>query len=162
MVAFPNRRVLMALLSLAWPAALLLGWGCVHAESSQGLLAVRAVVARHAEVHIAQPASITVTAADVARGYLDLPAPMQVVVRGNMREGYCLLFERSGDEVGDVQVRGLGQPLVVGANEAMSERPAPGAGYWREQLSLQLRIALAPQAVPGEHAWPLRISLMPR
>lgn len=162
MLAFPTRSVFMALCALAWPAALLLGCGSVHAESSRGLLTVRAVVARHAEVHIAHPASITVTAADVARGYLDLPVPVQVEVRGNMREGYCLLFERSGDEVGDVQVLGLGQPLVVGAAEAMSERPAPGSGYWREQLSLQFRIALAPRAVPGEHAWPVRISLLPR
>ncbi|MDE2606907.1 MAG: hypothetical protein KGL68_13390 [Burkholderiales bacterium] len=152
----------MALLNLTWLAAVLFGCGSAHAENAQALLHVSAVVARHADVSIAQPASITVTAADVARGYLDLPVPVRVVVRGNMAEGYCLLFERSGNEVGEVQVLGLGRPLVVGADEAMSERPAPGRGFWREQLSLQFRIALAPQAVPGEHAWPVRISLMPR
>lgn len=156
------RAALVALLVLAWPAALVLGCATARAESDSGLLAVRAVVARHASVSVSQPASITVTAADVARGYLELPVPVQVVVRGNMSEGYCLVFERRGDEVGDVQVLGLGQPLVVGATEAMSERPAPGAGFWREQLSLRFRMALAPAAAPGEHAWPVQISLLPR
>ena len=155
--ALPNPRATLALLAAA--AGLALACGSARAEGGQGLLAVRAVVARHASVSVAPPVSIAVSAEDVARGYLELPVP--VTVRGNMSEGYSLLFERRAGEFGDVRILGLDQPLVVGAAGAVSTRPAPGHGMWRDQLSLRFRLALAPGATPGERAWPVRISLLP-
>jgi hypothetical protein len=122
---------------------------------------VAAVVARRASISIAQPSSITFTAADVARGWVDVEAPVQVLVRSNIPQGYTLVFERRGDAVREVQVLGLGTPLVLAGGPAMGARPAPAKGYWTDAVTLRFRFALPAGTPPGEQAWPVQISLLP-
>lgn len=138
-------------------------WSCMppdaHAEES--LLRVTAVVARRATISVAQPRSMLVTAEDIARGWLEWMTPIHVRVRSNAPEGYTLVFERSGTGVREVQVLGLGAPLVFAAGQAMGSRPAPQRGFWTDEVMLRFRFALPPGTAPGEHAWPVRISLLP-
>jgi hypothetical protein len=42
----------------------------------------------------------------------------------------------------------------------MASRPAAGRGLWREQLQLRFRFDLGPHVRPGQHPWPLNISMM--
>jgi len=123
-------------------------------------LVVRATVLRHASIRIAPPRTFTVSEADVARGYVELAAPLDVQVQSNVREGYTLVFERLGEQVRQVHVQGLQAALLVGDGSTMASRPAAGRGVWRDQLQLRLRFDLDPQAKPGQLPWPLNISLM--
>lgn len=129
-------------------------------QAAEAALSVRAVVQRHASVRLAQPASMTLSAADVARGWVEVVAPVDVLVQSNAPEGYTLAFARHGTQVRQVRVLGLQGELMVGAEGALTARPATGPGMWRETLRLRLRFDLAPDARPGEHAWPLNISMM--
>lgn len=145
-------------------AAAVLGMAlpCAPAAASSGdaTLVVRATVLRHASIRIAPPRTLTVSEADVARGYVELAAPVEVEVQSNVREGYTLVFERLGEQVRQVHVQGLQSALLVGDASAMSSRPAAGRGLWRELLQLRFRFDLGPQVRAGQLPWPLNISMM--
>lgn len=126
----------------------------------QGTLMVTARVLRHTSIRFTPPPSITISAADVARGYLEHPTPVEVAVQSNSPEGYALVFERQGEQVQEAKVDGFHAPLVVGKAGATAARRATGRGLWRDTLQLRFRFELSPDAVPGEHPWPLNISLM--
>jgi hypothetical protein len=130
------------------------------AGSTQAAVMVRATVLRHASIRIAPPRTITISEADIARGYVELAAPVEVEVESNVREGYTLVFERHGEQVRQAHVQGLQSGLLVGDATAMATRPAAGRGLWRELLQLRFRFDLGPQARPGQLPWPLDISMM--
>ena len=54
-----------------------------------------------------QPASLVVTAADLARGYVDVPAASQVAIQSNTSGGYMLEFASQGDFMRQILVHGL-------------------------------------------------------
>lgn len=130
------------------------------ADAGQAAVVVRATVLRHASIRIAPPRTLTISEADVARGYVELAAPVEVEVQSNVREGYTLVFERRGEQVQQVHVQGLQPGLLVGDATAMASRPAAGRGLWRELLQLRFRFDLGPHARVGRHPWPLDISMM--
>lgn len=132
-----------------------------HAGAPEAVLTVRASVPRHASIRMAQPRTLTISQADVARGYVEVAAPLAVHVQSNVQQGYTLAFECQGGDVRQAHVHGLQSELTVGSAGALSARPAAGPGTWREQLSLRFRFDLAPGVQPGEHAWPLNISMLP-
>jgi len=131
-----------------------------HAEGSQATLTVRASVPRHASIRMAPPLTFTISEADVARGYVEVAAPLDVHVQSNVQEGYMLAFECQGVVVRQAHVQGLPSELTVGSAGALTALPAAGRGVWRERLQLRFRFDLAAGARPGEHAWPLNISMM--
>lgn len=135
---------------------------CVPAGShaADGLLRVVAVVARRTSIAIDPPRTVTLSAADVARGWLQVDAPM--LVRSNVPEGYALVFQQHGAAIAEVQVLGMGAPLVLAGGEAIAARPAAGTGYWTDRVTLRFRFALQPGTQPGELPWPLQMSLLPR
>jgi hypothetical protein len=134
---------------------------CAAAGQGDAVLVVRATVLRHTSIRIAPPRTLMISEADVARGYVELATPVEVEVQSNVREGYTLVFERLGEEVRQVHVRGLRDSgLLVGDAAAMASRPAAGRGLWREQLQLRFRFDLGPHVRPGQHPWPLNISMM--
>lgn len=133
-----------------------------HADASQAALTVRAKVARHASIRMAPPPTLTISEADVARGYVEVAAPVDVHVQSNGQDGYLLAFECRCEDVRLAHVQGLQSELTVGSAGASSARPAAGPGLWRERLQLRFRFDLAPDARPGELAWPLNISMMPQ
>lgn len=127
---------------------------------ASAVLAVSARVQRHASVRMTQPPSLTLSEADIARGYVEIPTPIEVIVQSNVQQGYTLVFERQGEQVRQVHVQGLDGAVTVGEAGAASARRAAGQGMWREALQLRLRFDLSPLARPGLHAWPLHISMM--
>lgn len=146
---------LAAALAAGWFAAL-----AAPAAHAQGTLQVSAVVARHASIRIAPPASITISEEDLARGYVDIATPVEVSVQSNVPQGYALVFERHGQQVRQAHVRGPDGALLVGSSGAVASRPPTGQGMWRDRMLLRFRFDLASGARAGEHPWPLNISLM--
>ena len=149
-----------ALLALALAgAAALAAAAPAHAQGARAPLVVTAVIPRHASIRIVQPPVVSVSESDVARGFVDAPAPVEVLVQSNAAQGYALAFQRHGDAFVEVQVLGLAEPLVF-ASGAMASRPAAGRGLWRDELALRFRFTLAADTRAGEHRWPVQISLM--
>jgi hypothetical protein len=140
-------------------AAAFAGAAPAHAQSAQSPLVVRVVIPQHTSIRIAPPPGVSVSQSDVARGFVEVAAPVEVTVESNVAEGYVLVFERHGDAFTEVQVQGLPQPVVFSSASAIASRPAAGRGLWRDQVLLRFRFTLAPGTRAGEHRWPVQISL---
>jgi hypothetical protein len=151
-----RRRRLAAALAATWMAAL----AGPAAHAFQDTLQVSAVVPRHASIRIAPPSSITISEQDVARGYVEVATPVEVTVQSNAPQGYALVFERQGEQVRQAHVQGPDGALLVGSSSAVAARPPAGRGMWRDRMLLRFRFDLASNARPGEHPWPLNISLL--
>jgi hypothetical protein len=150
-----------ALLAVATVLVVTAGESASAAGADSAALPVSAIVPRHASIRMAQPLSVTVSEADIARGYVDVATPVEVTVQSNLQQGYALVFERQVEHVRQVHVHGLQGEVMVGDGAASSARAAPGRGMWREMLQLRFRFDLAAGTRPGQHAWPLHISMMP-
>ena len=117
-----------------------------QAASARQNVEVRVHVPAYVQVRaLAQPAWIDVSEADLARGYVDVTAPVPVEVVGNLRQGVPLDFVPV-----DPQVRAvLPTPRMA---------LLAGAGLRREVVQVQLRLELATNARAGRHAWPVQVS----
>lgn len=153
-----RRRLLTAFRATLVLAASHWSFAPAFADDRSAALTVKAVVVRYASLKVVQPPLIEITTADVVRGYVD--AQVQVLVRGNMPEGYTLLLEGRGQGIGDVILPRLADSLSLGAQETSYHRAAPGRGRWQDQFALRFRIKLLPTTAPGQHPWPLGISLL--
>ena len=84
------------------------------ANASEAKLAVSATVMKHASLKVlAQPASVMVTAADIARGYVDVSSPSQVAIQSNSLSGYMLMFATEGEFMRQTLVGGLGNDVLA-------------------------------------------------
>lgn len=154
------------LVTAALSAALSLGSLAAPTDAAAGsgatTVAVTATVLRHANLRVlSQPASVVITQADIARGYVDVPAASQVEIKSNSPSGYMLVFESQSDIVRQTQVRGLGNEVQLGATGGVVTQPPPGVGMGKTTVALGFRFVLAEDARPGVHAWPMQMSVMP-
>lgn len=132
------------------------------ADSNATSLTLSATVRKHASVQVlAQPASVTITAADIARGYLDAPSPAQLAVKSNTAQGFTLLFTNQGDFVRQIRVKGLGSDVQLGAGGGVVTHAATGRGMNTTNLDLGYRFELAASAQQGVYAWPMQVSVQP-
>src|SRR5438445_5511473 len=69
-----------------------------------------------------QPAAIDVTAKDIQRGYIDLPAAVAFQVRSNARNGYALQFEPVAGPFSRAHVKWGNSTAVVGADGSWLSR----------------------------------------
>ena len=104
-----------------------------------------------------QPAAIDITEADIARGYVDVRAPMQWLGRTNSRQGYLLQITKSSDAFGAVDLNFDSTTMHV-ANESWIARPYVAGG---ESLTVRARLILTAATQPGRHALPISISATP-
>ena len=130
--------------------------------SDEAKLTVTATILKRASLRVlAQPASVVVTAADIARGYVDVPGPMQVAVQSNSSGGYMLMFESQGDFMRQTLVRGLDKNVQLEAAGGSVAQGASGRGMSKTTLDLGFRFVLAESARQGVYAWPMRLSVTP-
>lgn len=123
------------------------------------LLTVSATVLKHASVRVlSMPAQLTLTQADVARGYVDVPQPAQVEVKTNNPAGFVFAFDSDSELVRQVDVSGIGDTASFsGTHGAVISRNVARVSV----LNLNIRFQLAPGAQPGVYAWPLNVSVTP-
>jgi hypothetical protein len=104
-----------------------------------------------------QATQIKVTAADVVRGYVEVPAASRFTVATNSRSGYLLEFHPVGNLVESVQVGGLGNAVQLGADGGIIvQRGIPSPNLTHE---LSFRFSLSPDTLPGNYPWPLALSV---
>jgi hypothetical protein len=136
-------------------AALSLGAVDAKAESASATLGVSVrVVANAAVVMESAPSGVTVTEADIARGYVDLAAPIEVRVRSNSSR-YLLTVTALNDVFGPATFQWDGGSMRVVAGEAWATRPSVQGG---DALALTGRLALRADMQPGTYELPFAIS----
>lgn len=137
------------LLMLAAPAV---------ADSASAQMQVSVQVLASVRVTIAsQPDSVDVTEADLARGYVDVAAPIVVHARTNSRSGYLLQVSNGSDDFSAVELSFDATSMKVFA-EGWVSRPYVRGG---ESISMSARLRLSPHATPGRYALPIAITATP-
>jgi hypothetical protein len=130
----------------------------LYAGSSKAQMNISVqVIARTILTVDAQPSSISVTAEDVARGYVDVPQAVAFRVRSNSREGYSLTFQPVSYPFSVAEVRWGAQMATVEAGQWMSSLTHPyqqGGSVG----SLAVRLRLASGVEPGSYTWPLQVA----
>jgi len=105
---------------------------------------------------LGEPASVMLTADDLARGYVDIPARYHV--SHNDRRGYVLQIVHLGGVAREVRVSGLGGTLVVAGDAVEVHRDGQ---LFEQDVALGFRLVLAPGAQAGRFDWPVALSVQP-
>jgi len=104
------------------------------------------------------PQQLEVSAADVARGYVEVPGATQLVVTNTNRRGYLLSVWPQVQVFSAVMVRNGDSQAELGADggEIFERR-------WGQTLALALdfRFMLAPGVKPGVYPWPVKLQVSP-
>jgi len=127
-----------------------------YAASTSALLSVSVqVVARTILTVDSQPANIEITAADVARGYVDLPQAMAFRVRSNAINGYAVQFDPMSYPFSSADINWGNTTATVGTDGTwLTRRYQQGTTAG----SLSVRLTLSPSAAPGSYTWPVRVA----
>lgn len=131
-----------------------------HADPTvlHGAVAVSAFVPAQAVAQIVdQAAEITITAADIARGFVDIPAASQLRVTSNNPSGYVVDFFSRLPIFTSVRVSSTGGSADLGPDGgAIIERGHQGRDM---PLNLSYRFNLSAQVQPGTYPWPLALGV---
>lgn len=132
------------------------------AGAGENKLAVSATVLKHASLQmLSQPGSVSVTAADIARGYVDVPATARMMVKSNTQDGYLLTFASQGDFFRQALVKGLANDVQLGPDGGGVAQKALGRGMTGTELDLGFRFVLSASTQQGVYAWPMTMSVTP-
>ena len=121
------------------------------------------VLARTSLRMIYQTPELTITNADIRRGYVDAPNASRIEVKSNSQSGYFLVFEGASGPLRlfkGVLVHGLGREVQIDFNGGMV--PLPDAGMKPVSMELSYRFLLSEDTGPGTYAWPVTVSVTPR
>jgi hypothetical protein len=132
----------------------------VHAGESARAMSVSVTVLPVIKLDVQQQvAQLSITPADIRRGYVDVPAASRIEVRSNSRNGFMLAFNTMLGVFKAVHVTGLGSPVELGTEGGSVAQRVSG----REPVALQLgyRFILARDTKPGNYAWPIALSAQP-
>ena len=125
-------------------------------------VSVSATVLKKATLQVlSQPSAVSITPADIARGYVDVALPAQVAVKSNSPRGYMLEFASEGEFFREIVVRGLAEEVQLSAAGGAVMQPAAAEGVTRAQLALAFRFLLTDSAQPGTYSWPLHLTVSP-
>ncbi len=130
------------------------------AKDARTSLAVSATVNAVARFDLrSAPAAVRVSQADLGRGFIDIGEPLLLVVHSNSREGFALDLAPLAPLFSSLTVEGLDAPQILGPDGGTIVQ------RWRAphevNLSLRLRLGLAPGLAAGTYPWPLRVSVRP-
>ena len=126
-------------------------WAVSATDSAPAQLQVSARVVPHVRLEPLAPhsATVTVTAADVENGYLDVAH--RYTVRTNAPERVRLRFQPRAAYAQSVTIQGFGGAVPL-RDEPVELSPPPG-----RQLSFALRLRLPPGFAPGDYPSPVQV-----
>lgn len=131
----------------------------LRGESASGQVTVGARVAPHIRWQVREePAVLEITAEDIARGFVEVPAA-RVRVQTNDPAGFIVVARVSGDQFASGALTGLDQPISIGAGGGFLHLPFRGTAV--VDADLRWRLPLSDRSAAGSYPWPLRISLHP-
>lgn len=129
-----------------------------QAAQSSAAISVSVMVVASARLQTTyQVSQIEISAADVARGQVEVPAALRFSVVTNKGSGYQMQFHPVGTVFESVHVDGFDDSFDLGADGGViSQRDATASNKTHE---LSFRFALHPSTAPGIYPWPLRLSV---
>jgi hypothetical protein len=129
-----------------------------HAATLRSQFTVTAFVPAQAVAQVVdQQPEITITAADIARGYVDIPAASQLRVTSNNPAGYIVNFFSRLPIFSSVCVSSTEGSADLGPDGgAIIERGREGRDM---PLKLSYRFNLSAQVRPGTYPWPLALNV---
>lgn len=157
--AAPQGRLRAGFAAGVFVAALAPGIGEVAAGQTRAYMSVTANVVESVSVRaLHQAQSLVITAADVARGYVEVAAGSRFEIAN---KGPCLFeFRPVGSDVfRSVKVTGLERSGEFGTGGgAMLHQPAADR---HSSVSMTYRFDLTPGIMPGAYKWPLALTVLP-
>lgn len=124
------------------------------AESSQ--MRISATVDPYVRLEVLQQQpSLTITAADIQRGYVDVAAGTRLRTRTNDHNGVLVNFDSRSNLFERVSVAGIGGTAEIGSGGGSIRAAYEGPESTAE---VSYRFYLAQGAQSGNHPWPLEIS----
>lgn len=128
------------------------------AASVSEKMQVSAIVKAAARLESAAfPARLQVTAADVARGYVETLVP--VTYRSNDPSGVMIRMGLATETFGKAAVRWGAVEMRVDGSEAFIAQPFAGLGP--QTVTMVCRLELNAGTAPASYDWPLSISVSP-
>ncbi len=123
-------------------------------------MVVSATVIPVARIYMpSEPPPLQVSAADVARGYIDAPRALLLRVDSNSRAGFALEVYPLSPWCTAVALQGLDTEVDLDrSGGSVVQRWQSGKS---RALALRARFSLAPAVQPGLYAWPLRLFARP-
>jgi hypothetical protein len=135
----------------------LMAGAAARADTEQARFAVTATIRERVAVAVAtQPVRLSVSDADIRRGYKDISA--RYLVDSNAGRGYLLRLAPRLGLAERIEVAGLATPIVLRGDEVEIYRPQ--AAHERE-LVLDYRIVLAADVQPGSYELPVHVAASP-
>jgi hypothetical protein len=129
-----------------------------HAAQHSAAMPVSAVVVANAKLQTSyQATQIEISAADVARGEVDVPAALRFSVVTNKGSGYLMLFHPVGNLFESVHVDGLRNAVQLGSDGGAIVQRSPQVPNQSHELGF--RFSLHPDTTPGTYPWPLMLSV---
>jgi hypothetical protein len=136
--------------------ALLAAAGARADAERAGFLVTATIPERVVLETVEQPAQISISEADVERGYKDASA--RYVVSQNTARGWMLRFAPRLGVARQVEIRGLHGAVVLRDQGVDVFRPG---GSGREQLALDFRFVLDAGVPPGTYDLPVHVAATP-
>jgi hypothetical protein len=126
----------------------------IHAAALPSQIAVTAFVPAQAVAQLVQqPYEITITNADIARGYVEIPNASQLRITANNPAGFVVEFFNRLAIFTSVRITSGGGSVDLGSDGgAIVERGRHGRDM---PLNLSYRFNLTAQVQPGTYTWPL-------
>jgi len=107
------------------------------------------------------PDQVSITAANVAQGYVDLDAPIEMEVRTNSPGAILVGISLNSPEFTGATVTGPSGSSRITPGAPSIVMPSHGQGMRTETLSLRMRIELASNATPGTVLMPVSLLVSP-
>lgn len=149
-----------ALLGVALTAALATSMTPGKASAAKGTssasMRISATVAPYTHLDVlAQAKTLTVTADDVKRGYVDVSAGTHLMARSNDPNGFLVSFTPRAGVFDSAKITGLGNDVEIDRAGGSVHR-----AYTGREASMQLgyRFVLSRDVPAGDYPWPLQIS----
>ena len=154
LAASPLPRVVTAVLTLTAGASAHI----LAASPDSDSLTVGATIRPYARIEsLSTRKTLRITATDIDRGWVDVPATTHVKIRTNAPHGYHLVVEIDSDAIWLTEVRGLPDHPAFGPKGGRILRTT--SGFTRDRLVLGFRFHLAETVQPGTIPWPVRFSV---
>ncbi len=132
----------------------------LDAATVRSQIAVTAVVPAQINGRVvAQPSALTVTAADIARGYVEVATAAELRVTSNNPSGYIVDFFSRLPIFTAVTVSSKDGSADLGPDGGAIMERAPAGRDMPLQLSFRFR--LSAQIQPGTYPWPLALNVRP-
>ena len=132
--------------------------GSLQAGSASATIQVSVQVIGRTILTVQSEPSVTITAEDLARGWVEVADPTILTVKSNQRAGFRLAFAPTASWVAGGEVAGLSNPVAFGSDGASTSFSY--AGVAPRQLELRWRLHLSPEATAGTFPLPVSVATL--